>query len=76
MKNYKITISRVNQGWIAEVGCQVIVFTDKDKLVEAFCDYMKDSSFARAKWIDTDLESIPEQPTSAENAPMTSTSRY
>jgi hypothetical protein len=71
MKNYKITISRVNQGWIAEVGCQVIVFTNKDKLVEAFCDYMKDSSFARAKWIDSDLQEAMLEPTEAMQTPTT-----
>ena len=49
---HDITIRKVNQGWIATVGCQTIVFTDKMKMAEAFCDYLQDEKAAQEKWLD------------------------
>lgn len=60
---HDITIRKVNQGWIATVGCQTVVFTDKERMINAFGDYVRDEKAAQEKWLDT-----PDRPQVAPNA--------
>lgn len=66
MQNIRIT--RVNGGWYVEVGCQKFVFVDKEKMAEAFGDYMKDERAAMQKWCEdcSDNQAIA-APTRASN---------
>lgn len=50
---HDITIRRVNRGWVVQVGCQTLVFTDPQQMSQAFSDYMTEGhSYAEKKWCD------------------------
>lgn len=59
---HDITIKRVNRGWVVQVGCQTLVFTDPQEMVKAFSDYMRDRNEAERTWCDLNKVELCEVP--------------
>jgi len=48
-----LTIRAVLNGWMVEAGCQTLVFTEREKLVKAFEDYLADPDETEKCWRET-----------------------
>jgi len=48
-----VTISAVLNGWIARVGCQTLVYTDKKQLLKDLGEYMANPSAKQKKFVET-----------------------
>lgn len=46
-----ITIRPALNGWIVDVGCQVIVFTDKEVMLKELSDYIDDPQGVEKRYI-------------------------
>lgn len=50
MKPKKVTIKTVLNGWRVSVGCQEVVFTEKEKLLAEISAYLDDPAEAEKKY--------------------------
>jgi len=52
MKPRDITITTVLNGWIVKVGCQHIVFNDKEEMIGALSAYLQDPKAVEKSFIE------------------------
>jgi hypothetical protein len=50
-----ITITAVLNGWILGVGCQTVVFQDRDQLVRELDAYLKDPAGTEARFLKSSV---------------------
>ena len=54
---YDMQIKTMLNGWIVTVGCQTLVFTDRDKMVQAFLDYNADPEGTEKRFVEDSVNS-------------------
>lgn len=70
-----ITLYPVLNGWVIKCGCQMVAFTDKEKLLKVMRDWLSDPAMAEKAFIVSDginakfLPGLPEMALGIESVP-------